>query len=771
MKPKVLVLSRSYPNNVTELLGLWVKQVVAHSTQYCEPRVISPVPWCPPLPAMPESFSRFRRVDRQTSDSGVTVYHPRFLAGPGYSLYDFEWQFYYAAVRGLVDRIRRDFPFDLIHAHFTYPDGAVAVRLAQRYNVPVVITEHIPWSVWDKLPRVKRRAAWAVRNCRNHLSVSESVRRSVMETVGHLPNLDVVPNGVNGSIFDLAAAACFRKTNQILFAGAVRPVKGVDVLLRAIRILLDRKKDVHLVIAGEPYYGRYRQEESNLRALAQQLNIAGHVEFAGKKSPNEVAALMQESAMLVLPSRIESFGMVLVEALACGTPVVSTRCGGPEEIVTEEVGALAAPDNPESLAEAIDRVLTRADDYRPERLRDYALRNFGIQSVGTRLDHIYKDAIRPSPPAKAFEPDVAAKNCIPAKVHSKYEVSPQLLQILCCPKCKSRLVRRDDALICKWCQKTYPIVLGIPDLRVYEDPLIPIEDDYRKSAIIAAEAETRSFADLVRFYWSLPTYPHTPPNLKERFVRQVVCQEDRVRNFASRVPGGRNFLDVGCGTAALAKVASGRYRLSVGCDIAFRWLLIARKRLEQAGLPANLVCCCADHLPFVNGAFDGLASISLLEHLPLQNKAIQEFDRVTSPGGSTFISTSNRFSPGLEPHVRIWGVGFLPRRWMAAYVRLMRGIEYEKKYQISTFELRRLLEKSRFGDLRFSLPEITEGDLGQLGGFERLGARLFTALSGIPFVRSLLTVVSPVIQVEAVKAAGELSVAPEKQQTVLAAGL
>src|SRR5262249_45038271 len=153
-------------------------------------------------------------------------------------------------------------------------------------------------------------------------------------------------------------------------------------------------------------------------SIAQQLNIAGHVEFAGKKLPNEVAALMQESALLVLPSRIESFGMVLVEALACGTPVVSTRCGGPEEIVTEEVGALAAPDNPEALAEAIDVVLSRAGNYSPGRLRGYALSNFGIESVGSRLARIYKDAIRPDPQRKPFEPGVAAKTCVPATIDS-----------------------------------------------------------------------------------------------------------------------------------------------------------------------------------------------------------------------------------------------------------------------------------------------------------------------------------------------------------------
>lgn len=392
-RPRVLVLSRSYPNNVTELLGLWVRQLVAHSTAYCDPRVVSPVPYCPPAPGLPSSFSRFRRVDRRARQDGVEAYHPRFLAGPGYSLYQIEWLLQYAAIRRVADQMRAEFPFDLIHAHFSYPDGAAAVRLGRRFRVPVVITEHIPWTVWDSLPRVKRRAMWAARNCHAHLSVSESVRQTVIAAAGPLPNLHVLPNGVNGEVFQFPAGARNRKPDQILFAGAVRPVKGVDVLLRALRILLDRGRQLKLVIAGEPFYGRYRKEETRLRSLAGELAISGHVVFAGKKLPHEVAALMRESAMLVLPSRIESFGMVLVEALACGTPVVATRCGGPEEIVNPSVGALAEPGDPASLADAMAEVLSRTGQYPPEALRNYALSNFGLDAIGKRLRAFYEDAL------------------------------------------------------------------------------------------------------------------------------------------------------------------------------------------------------------------------------------------------------------------------------------------------------------------------------------------------------------------------------------------
>src|SRR5260370_15029521 len=88
-----------------------------------------------------------------------------------------------------------------------------------------------------------------------------------------------------------------------------------------------------------------------------------------------------------------------------------------------------------------------------------------------------------------------------------------LLKLLRCPVCKAVLSVRPTELVCPPCRRAYPIVLGIPDLRVYEDPLIPLQDDYRKGEKIEAEAKRLGFAELVRYYWSLPTNPPTPPDL------------------------------------------------------------------------------------------------------------------------------------------------------------------------------------------------------------------------------------------------------------------
>lgn len=392
---RVLVLSRNYPNNVTELLGVWVRSLVRQSATFCQVKVVSPVPYCPRVPGFPEQYARFRRVERRRWDGGIESFHPRFISGPGYSTHTIESLLYLAAIRPTVEAVRREFPFDLIHAHFTYPDGVVAAHLARRYGIPVVITEHSPWSPWmDEYPIVRPRAIRAAKQSACHIAVSESVRRTVEHFAGKMENLAVIPCGVDGSVFTLPPDAQPRDPDQILFVGAIRRVKGVDILLRAVRILADRGRPTRLIVVGEAFYDSYRQEELRVKKMVGDLDIGDRVRFVGGQLPPDLVRSMQKSAALVLPSRAESLGMVLVEALACGTPVVATRCGGPEEIVNDRVGLLVPPEDPEALARGIEHVLDRRHTYDPVRLRAHALEKFGLEGVGERLKHVYQEAVR-----------------------------------------------------------------------------------------------------------------------------------------------------------------------------------------------------------------------------------------------------------------------------------------------------------------------------------------------------------------------------------------
>jgi glycosyltransferase involved in cell wall biosynthesis len=107
----------------------------------------------------------------------------------------------------------------------------------------------------------------------------------------------------------------------------------------------------------------------------------------------DVAQLMRNSAVVVLPSRAETFGAVLIEALACGTPVVATRCGGPEEIITEELGILVPSEDPEALSHAIQHVLENRECYDPRRLRQHALTHYSWDMIARRTVDLYQQAV------------------------------------------------------------------------------------------------------------------------------------------------------------------------------------------------------------------------------------------------------------------------------------------------------------------------------------------------------------------------------------------
>src|SRR5258707_13105760 len=214
------------------------------------------------------------------------------------------------------------------------------------------------------------------------------------------------------------------------------------------------------------------------------------------------------------------------------------------------------------------------------------------------------------------------------------------LRLLRCPMCKQELVSESDIYRCTRCRRTYPIVLRIPDLRVYSDPYITIEQDHEKGRIVQAQADRMSFAELLRFYWENVSLPPTRVDLREGFIRHVLSDQARVESFANQLGSGNACLDVGCGAGSLIGAAQRSFEVVIGCDVAFRWLVLARKRLQEAGATANLVCCCADYLPFPAESFDLVTVISSLEHVPDARAVVGEGARVQCGGGRLFVWTA-----------------------------------------------------------------------------------------------------------------------------------
>ncbi|MBI3529596.1 MAG: glycosyltransferase [Betaproteobacteria bacterium] len=390
---QVLVLARNYPNNVMPTLGLWTQRLVLASSRLVDPTVIAPVPYAPPLLPI-EAFTRFRRVAARRRDAGYDVFHPRVPFPPGHALHRFEAALIWPTVRRLADRLHEERRFDLIHAHFIYPDGVLAARLGRRYGLPVVTTEGAPWRPWfDDYPAVRAQVLRALASVRLVLPVSTSLERNIVDAMGGHVTTRVVHNVVDEATFTPSETEGSWDPDQLLFVGVIRRVKGLDILVRAFATLARRRPTLRLLVIGAAFYRGYQRDEDEVRRLVGELGLAGRIRFAGQSSPAEVAAAMQRSALLVVPSRRETFSAVTAEAIASGTPVVATRCGGPEDIITPENGRLVPSEDPEALARAIDEMLGLRAQFDRRALHADMVARFGMQVTAARLAKVYGDVL------------------------------------------------------------------------------------------------------------------------------------------------------------------------------------------------------------------------------------------------------------------------------------------------------------------------------------------------------------------------------------------
>lgn len=272
-----------------------------------------------------------------------------------------------------------------------------------------------------------------------------------------------------------------------------------------------------------------------------------------------------------------------------------------------------------------------------------------------------------------------------------------------CPRTRSALRRDGDRLVAAEGGHVYPVVQGIPDFRLFDPPYVTREEERRRVALLAEAAASRDFAGLVAFYetevlkdqapdrraWHIEHRLSLPVRAKKRLHGLV----EAARFSPPKVEAGAPVLDLGCGSgealSELARVTGGSI---VGIDISLEELFLARKLMEEEGTSALLVAGVAEALPFADGMFRFVYSPDVIEHVTSQPDYLREIHRVLAPGAPTLLNSPNRFSLlTLEPHVGIWGLGFLPRPLMDPVCRLLGKGPYVGKRLLSLSELRRIL--------------------------------------------------------------------------------
>ena len=379
----LLVITNNFPDKGNKCLGnVFVKEQVKYLKNYFEKvSVISPAA---------HGIEYLRKTKHDEYQFGnVHVYFPKYFNLPLFYFY-FQDFWIYRERRAILKLIKKEkIKFDVIHAHFTWPSGAVAVELKNDFNVPVVITEHTHITLYKELKRKNKQYLRTWELCDAIIRVNKK-DIPLFIGAGVSPNkVFHIANGYDPLKFKPILMSEARKRlglekekKIILHISKLGEVKGQKYLIEAVKEIIKHRKDVLCFIGGSGPLKDKLQRQIN------GLNLQDHVKLIGFVSDELLPIWMNACDVFVLPSFHESFGIVQIEAMACGKPVVATYNGGSEEIITsEELGYLVEPANSKELEEKILIALDKEWD--SKKIRKYA-EQFTWETIVREIIKVYE---------------------------------------------------------------------------------------------------------------------------------------------------------------------------------------------------------------------------------------------------------------------------------------------------------------------------------------------------------------------------------------------
>ncbi|MFW2235602.1 glycosyltransferase [Aliarcobacter butzleri] len=272
---------------------------------------------------------------------------------------------------------------DIIHAHNFLYAGIIAKFIKDEYGVNYIVTEHSSSFVRNKLSSGKIKSIENVaKNALKVTAVSSSFNNILKEYTK--TNIDLLPNIVDDFFFQKKFQNKISKNFIFLHIASLDKNKNQELLIRSFEKIAKLNHNVYLNIAGSGYMKKY------LESLVKKLDIQKQVNFLGRISQEKVRDEMMKSNCFVLSSNFETFGVVLIEALACGLPLIATECGGPKDIVNKQNGILIKTNNQFELKKAMLYMYENSYKYDREKLRNGAKEKFGEKTFIENVIKYYK---------------------------------------------------------------------------------------------------------------------------------------------------------------------------------------------------------------------------------------------------------------------------------------------------------------------------------------------------------------------------------------------
>jgi len=366
---KIVTFSTLFPNAVKPGHGIFIETRLRHlvASGQVEARVVAPVPWFPSADPRFGAYADFARVPLEEQRFGLQVRHPRYLLLPKVGMTVAPALLAQAGKKALGELLDQGFDFDLIDAHYFYPDGVAAAMLGRYFNKPLTITARgsdISLIPAHRLPR--RMIRWAARRADAAITVCNALKTEMIALGVDADHITPLRNGVDLVRFQPGPRDAQREAlgctgYTLLAVGHLVPVKSQDLIIGALPLL----PGVSLLLAGNGV------ERARLEQLAVTLGVADRVRFLGALPQDQLAAVYGAADALVLASSREGWANVLLESMACGTPVVASNVWGtPEVVAAPAAGVLMRERTPQGVADAVNAL--RAADIGRAATRRYA---------------------------------------------------------------------------------------------------------------------------------------------------------------------------------------------------------------------------------------------------------------------------------------------------------------------------------------------------------------------------------------------------------------
>ena len=352
---RLLTFSTLFPNAARPNHGVFVENRLRHlvASGAATSTVVAPVPWFPSAAPRFGDWARHARAPRMEERNGLAVLHPRYPVLPRVGMSLAPWLLFRALLPVLRAMHARD-AFDAIDAHYLYPDGVAAVWLGRRLGLPVVVTAR--GTDVTLIPRYavpRRLIRGAIRNAAALIGVSAALKAVLVELGAPPDKVTVLRNGVDTTLFrpppdrEAARQALGLRGPTLISVGLLIERKGHHHTIEAMRQL----PEFGLLIVGEG------PEQARLAGLIERYGLGEKVRLLGPRPHAELPSLYGATDALVLASSREGWANVLLEAMACGTPVVASNIPGNPEVVREAAaGVITEANTPDGIAAAVRRL-------------------------------------------------------------------------------------------------------------------------------------------------------------------------------------------------------------------------------------------------------------------------------------------------------------------------------------------------------------------------------------------------------------------------------